>query len=110
MNPNLKECSCNCFDRFIDTGEVPSGDSTYYDILKRFGFINLSNKEVREYYLKAQRFLIQKEIEGQNRNYKIQFYRGNRVLMVVFKAKAMVLEDYFTKIDAEGKHLKDILK
>lgn len=109
MNDDLNSCCIRTFEQFTEEGFVLSGQSTFYDILTRHKYFSLTPKQKGQYYKKAQQFLQEKENEKPVKQRRQNFYSGNRALSVVFKAKAMALEDYFKKIQSEGKHLKDIL-
>lgn len=109
LSNNLKNVCIKCFDEFLDKEHLPAGRSVFYDILTRFGYISLTKKEKISYYKQAQSLLIQQEKEGENNSKQIGFLSRDRVLTIIFKSKTMALEDFFTKLDAQEKHLKDIL-
>lgn len=109
LNDNLKSVCELCFDNFLEEEHIPSGRSKIYDILSEGNYINLSNKEKKEYYEKARTILTAEEMKKPDKQRKLYLLSGNRSLFISFKAKVLILEDYFAKIDANGKHLKEIL-
>lgn len=108
MNISLARICCHCFDTFLDEHEIPSGMYFIYDALDKFNVINYTPEHRKEMYNEAQRFLILKE-EQKPDGGNPEFYKGSKISAVIFKAKTMSLENFFAKLDAEGKHLKDIL-
>ena len=110
LNQNLKDVCLTCFEDFLKEETIASGRSKIYDLLSEAGFINLSKKEVIQYYKQAQRILIYEEMQKpEKERFLLRFYQGEKSLIVIFKAKVLALETYFAKIDAEGKNLKDII-
>lgn len=109
MNTNLASICCHCYDRFLDDHEIPAGMYFIYDALDKFKVIKCTPEQRKEMYNEAQRFLILKEEQKPNGEGNPDFYKGSKKLAVIFKAKAMLLENFFAKLDAEGKHLKDII-
>lgn len=109
LNDNKKEICCKCFEEFLEEEHIPAGKSIFYDILSEGNYINLSSKEKKEYYEKALTILTTEEMKKPDKQRKLHLLSGNRSLFITFKAKVLILEDYFAKIDADGKHLKEIL-
>lgn len=106
---NYKEALCNLFDKFISEGHIESGHSNFYDVLKDCGNIDPPKKEVIEACRKAMVILLKKDSELPVKLQKPYLYNLNSRFMVKRKAKTLLLEDIFAKIDAKGKHLKDYL-
>lgn len=106
---NNKEALCKLFDKFILEGYIETGQASFYDILKSYGNINPSKKEVLESCRIAIVYLLDKDFKLPERMRKPYLYNRNSCFMVKSKAKTLILEDLFAKIDAEGKHLKDFL-
>ena len=109
LNDNLKAVCCLCFDQFIEEENIPSGRSKVYDFLSQANHINLSNKKKKEYYEQARTILTAEEMNKPEKQRKLYLLSGNRSLYISFKAKVLILEDFFAKLDADNKHLKDIL-
>jgi len=109
LNDNDKQILCNCFDEFIREEYIPSGKYIFYDILNNGNYINLSSKEKKDYYEKARTILTAEQMNKPQKQRKLYLLSGKRSLSIIFKANVLILEDYFAKIDADGKHLKDIL-
>jgi hypothetical protein len=106
---NYKEALCKLFDNFLEEGKINSGSYTFYDALKEAGCINPSKEVIIEACRKARVFLLQKDSERPKNQQKPYLYNNNHNFIVKINAKALLLEDIFAKIDAEGKHLKDFL-
>ena len=97
------------FNQFLDDGFINSGSYIFYDILKEHGNINPSKFEILEASRKAKIHLLKKDSELPIRKQKPYLYKSYQNFIVKIKAKTLILEDLFAKIDAEGKHLKDFL-
>ena len=109
MNENIRSVCLSCFYTFTEQGFLEPKYSIVYDILARFDFISLTGKDKKEYYRKAQAFLIRKKMEDGAKEYSLSIYKTNKSLTVTFQAKVFILEDFFAKLDAEGKTLNQIL-
>lgn len=109
MNDNLTSCCVKRFENFLKEETLPSGEATFYDILTAHNYFSISPKEKGVYFNKARVFLQEKENNKKVGKIQQNKYDKSTGLVVVFKAKVLALEDYFRKIQSEGKHLKDIL-
>lgn len=107
MNTSLAHICCHCFEKFLDEHEIPSEMYFIYDALAKFKVINYTPEQRKEMYNEAQIFLILKEKQKPYGNPYI--YKADKIPAVIYKAKTMALENFFAKLDAEGKHLKDII-
>ena len=110
LKPDEKANVCKCFDDFIENEYLQSGRSISFDILEANKYIVLSRSEKIEYYKQAQKILLEIDSKKPKGLQKPAFYSGARSYVVTIKAKVLILESYFAKIDASGKHLKQILK
>lgn len=110
LKPDEKENVCKCFDDFIKDDYLKSGRSISFDILEANNYILLTGSEKLEYYKQARSILLEEDGKKPKELQKPAFYSGNRSYVVTIKAKVLILESYFAKIDASGKHLKDVLK
>ena len=90
-------------------GEIPFYRAQERDVLKDCGNIDPPKKEVIEACRKAMVILLKKDSELPVKLQKPYLYNLNSRFMVKRKAKTLLLEDIFAKIDAKGKHLKDYL-
>lgn len=108
-NENKKEVLSRLFDTFIKEGHLEGGNAIFYDILKEYGNINPPKEDVFEACRKASIILLRKDALLPKRIQKPYLYARNSCFMVKNKAKTLILEDLFAKIDAEGKHLKQFL-
>lgn len=109
MNDNLTSCCVKRFENFLEEEKIPSGESTFYDILTAHNYFSISPKEKGVYFNKARTILQEKENNKKIGRIQVDKYKNRSGLSVVFQAKVLALEDYFRKIQSEGKHLKDIL-
>lgn len=109
MAPDLKQCCIKSFQYLLDNGEVAPGDYPVYKILTDHGHLKISDSKKKHYYQLAIHFFNSIE-ETKPRHLRIKYvYHGKKYLKVTFKAKSMILQDYFISIHDSGKHLKDIL-
>ena len=106
---NKKEALCKFYEDFLEEGLINSGSYIFYDILKECGNIDPPKEEVLEACRKARIFLLNKDAELPKRMQKPYLYKNNNNFIVKIKAKVLILEDVFAKIDASGKHIKDFL-
>lgn len=109
LTDNLKEVCIACFEKFLIDEYIPSGRSSIYDHLSKHNYIILSKDELWNYYNEAKRILTAEEMKKPEKQRKLDLITRKRSLFVIFKSKALILETYFARIDAEGKHLKEIL-
>ncbi len=108
LTPDLIFCCLKSFNYLLDFGEVPPGDYVAYEILETHGFIKVSNKQKRAYRDKAKALMIKEDSFKHHTKRKPNLYK-NRAKALTFRAKALILQDYFLSIINSGKHLKDIL-
>lgn len=106
---NKKEALCKFYEDFLEFGTINSGSYIFYDILKECGNINPTKEEVLEACRKAKIILLKKDSELPKKMQKPFLYQSNHNFIVKIKAKVLILEDIFAKIDASGKHIKDFL-
>lgn len=109
LNDNLKAACVKCFEEFLDQHFIYSGSSVIFDILSSNNYINLNRKETLAFYEQARKLLTAEEMKKPEKERKLSLLSGDRSLTVIFKAKALALETFFARIDAEGKHLQEIL-
>lgn len=109
LNDNLKEVCVKCFEEFLDLHFIYAGHSVVFDILSSANYLKLTRKETLKFYQDAKKILTEEEMKKPEKERKLALLSGERSLTVIFKAKALALETFFARIDAEGKHLKDIL-
>ena len=108
MNTSLINICCKCFDDFLNEMHINPGMYYIYDALYKFEVISFTPRERTQMYNEAQRLLIQME-EQKPGGGNPEFFKGSKRSAVIFKAKTMMLENYFAKLDARGKHLRDII-
>lgn len=106
---NIDEALVSLFDRFIDSGKVETGDYPFYDLLTEKGLIDLTDSQIREYYEKSKNLFMTVEMRKPIKQRRIAHFNKPRNLQVVFKAKQLVMMDFFESIKARNEHLKEYL-
>lgn len=110
ISDDTKESLYTLFDSFLKDECISSGRAIAFQWLESSGYLIVSKSVKLEACRKAIRYLLKKDSKLPANVQKPYLYNRNSCFMVKCKAKTLLLEDYFAKIDANGKHLKDILK
>jgi methionine synthase II (cobalamin-independent) len=103
----------NCFNQFTKTNSIINGYTWVYDHLDENNIINFSDDEKRKQMPIAKKKLIIENKSNLNRgDYKVfmsdmENKRKNQA--VINKAKKMLLERFFLGLQAEGKHVKEVI-
>lgn len=109
LTDNEEEVCLACFQEFLEQPFLLQVRSKIYDILASANLLRFNNSQVLNFYEDARRILTAEEMKKPERQRKLYLFTGERSLTVIFKAKVLALESFFARLDAEGKHLKDIL-
>jgi hypothetical protein len=109
MPDQLKLVCELCFNELLENAFLPIIRYKIYDFLSSYGYINLKNSEIKEFYRKSQIELIENELKKPKQIQNIGHLKKKNCLMAIQKAKVLAVETYFCKIDAEEKTLSDIL-
>ena len=103
-----------CFDYFIKNNEIPLGYIWVYDHLADVGIINYTPEE-KKAVMPIALAKVKTDIKNSNNR---ALYKGflkqleagvNKNTVVINKAKEILLERYFLKLQTDKKHLKDVL-
>ncbi len=101
----------NCYDAFIQTGDIINGYVWVYNHLDKLNIINYSLKDKFAQMPIAREQLIQDNKQELSRDDYKTFVRDlenkRKSQAVINKAKKMLLDHFFTGL--QGKHIKDLL-
>lgn len=106
---NVVEAAQKCFDEYLKSGFVPSGKYVFFDLLRHYKILHASGDQIRTAYNDAQSFLLFEEKKKPHGQQKLYLYEGGKRLCVVFKAKAMLLEHFFSILKLNNQNLKQFI-
>lgn len=103
----------NCFDEFSQNNEISNGYVWVYDHLDEINILSYSDEDKRKQMpiaknkliLENKNILSYKDYESFKHN--LENKRAERA--IINQAKKMLLERYFSKLIAKGKHIKELI-
>lgn len=103
----------NCFDAYVQTGDIITGYVWIYKHLDELNILNFSGKEkIAQMPLAKEELIKEKELTVNKSEYKsfmISLENNNEQDAIKSKAKNMLLCRFFAGLHAKGKHIKDLL-